>query len=286
MRPSSLAFLVVPAIVATASGCRDSSKEQEESAASVLAKIVPLAKEDVAQVKRGLPESAKKLGEVLDTDPGTNLVGLQKSISGARAAVKDLDISKITFLSFADTTGIVLRSEADPDYLASKSILVSFPALKKALEPSSGLVEVWGEMPEIRGVRTGPETNWVIAHPVKDKAGVVKGLFVTGWSYRRLALHLEDAAKRELMEAAEREKKKRVPIVYVYIVKDGKAYGSPTTPEPNVKAVEGLDLATKAPQAGVFRVTTEIAGRSFSIGAERVPELGETALLTALVSEI
>jgi hypothetical protein len=285
MRPSSLAFLVVPAIVATISGCQDTSKLQEQVALDLLGKLVPRVKEDVARVRTGLPEGAKKLGELIDPDPGANLAGLQRVIKGARASVKDLDLSKGTFFSFVDTTGIVLRSEADPDFLAQKSMLVGFPPLKKALEPTAGVVEAWGEMQEIRGVKTGPDHQWVAAHPVKDKEGQVKGMFVTGWSYRRFALQLEDTAKRELMDAAEREKKKRVPIVYVYIVKDGKAYGSPTTPEVNVKAVEGLDLAGKT-QSGPFRSTVDITNRSFSVGAERVPDLGEGAVLTAIVSEI
>jgi len=285
MRSSALAFLAVPAIVATLSGCQDTSKQQEQIAGDLLGKLIPKVKEDVAQIRRGLPEGAKKLGETLDTDPGANLAALQRSIRSARSSVKDLDFAKSTFFTFVDTTGIALRSEADPDFLAQKSVLAEFPPLKKALEPSSGLVEVWGEMQEMRGVKTGPDHQWVVAHPVKDKDGQVKGMFVTGWSYRRYVLQIEDAAKRELLEAAEREKKKRVPIMYVYIVKGGKAYGTPTTPEVNVKALEGLDLSNKA-QSAQWRGTIEITNRSFSIAAERVPELGEAAVLATVVSEI
>lgn len=285
MRPSWVASLVVPAFVATISGCQDTSKLQEQASADLLGKLIPVAKEDAAQVRRGLPEGAKKLGEIVDTDPGANLAALQRAIRTARATVKDLDVAKSTFFSFVDTTGIVLRSEADPDLLAQKSILVAFPALKKGLEPSAGVVEVWGEMDEIRGIRTGQDLQWVAAHPVKDKEGQVKGMFVTGWSFRRFALHIEEMAKRELLETAEREKKKRVPIVYVFIVKGGKAYGAPVTPDVNAKAVEALDLEAKT-QSGPFRSTIEITGRAFSVAAERTPDLGETTVLTTLLSEI
>jgi hypothetical protein len=285
MRPSWLASLVVPAIVATLPGCEDTKKLQEQAAGDVLAKIVPVAKEDAAQVRRGLPEGAKKLGELVDPDPGMNLLGLQRAIRGARAAVKDLDVAKSTFFSFADPTGIVLRSEADPDLLAQKSILVPFPALKKALDPAAGVVEVWGEMPEIRGVRNGPDQQWVAAHPVKDKDGQVKGMFVTGWSFRRLVFHLEDMAKRELGEWAQREKRKSLPIVYVFIVKDGKAYGAPVTPDVNAQAVEGLDLPSRT-QGGSFRGSIEITGRSFGVAAERTSELGEGAIIAIIASTV
>ncbi|MDI3286234.1 hypothetical protein [Polyangium sp. 15x6] len=286
MRSSWLASLIVPAaLVATLSGCEDNSKEQEQAAGYVLDKLVPVANEDAAQVRRGLPEGAKKLGEIVDSDPGANLVALQKAIRGARASVKDLDIAKSTFFTFVDTTGIALRSEADPDLLAQKSVLSSFPSLKKALEPSAGLVEAWGEMQEMRGVRTGPDTQWVAAHPVKDKEGQVKGMFVTGWSFRRFALHLEEMAKRELLDRAAREKQKKVPIVYVFLVRDGKAYGAPVTPDINAQAVEGLDLANKT-QSGPFRGTIEITNRSYGVAAQRMPDLGEGTILSVIASSV
>ncbi|MDC3957672.1 hypothetical protein [Polyangium jinanense] len=286
MRSSWLASLIVPAaLVATLPGCEDNSKEQEQAAGYVLDKLVPVANEDAAQVRRGLPEGAKKLGEVVDSDPGANLVALQKAVRGARASVKDLDIAKSTFFTFVDTTGIALRSEADPDLLAQKSVLSSFPSLKKALEPSAGVVEAWGEMQEMRGVRTGPDTQWVVAHPVKDKEGQVKGMFVTGWSFRRFALHLEEMAKRELLDRAAREKQKKVPIVYVFLVRDGKAYGAPVTPDVNAQAIEGLDLANKT-QSGPFRGALEITNRSYGIAAQRMPDLGEGTILSVMASAI
>jgi len=285
MRSSWLASLVVPALVVTLPACEDTNKQQEEAAAFVLDKLVKVANEDAAQVRRGLPEGAKKLGEVIDSDPGANLVALQKSIRGARASVKDLDIAKSTFFTFVDTTGIALRSEADPDMLAQRSVLSAFPELKKALDPSSGIVEAWGEMQEMRGVRTGPDTQWVAAHPVKDKDGQVKGMFVTGWSFRRFALHLEEMAKRELLEHAEREKQKKVPIVYVFVVRGGKAYGAPVTPDVNAHAVEGLDLAGKT-QSGPYRGPVEITGRGYGVAAQRTPDLGEGTLIAVIASSI
>jgi hypothetical protein len=285
MRRSWLANLVIPAIVATLPGCEDTRKLQEQAAVDLIGKLVPVAKEDAAQVRRGLPEGAAKLGELIEGDVDTNLPALQRAIRNARASSKDLDIAKSTFFSFADVTGVVQRSEADPDLLAQHSILVAFPALKKALAPDAGVVEVWGEMQEIRGVRTGPDQQWVVAHPVKTKDGQVKGMFVTGWSFRRFVFHLEEMAKRELVDRAQREKRKNVPIAYVFIVKDGKAYGAPVTPDVNAHAMESLDLPSKT-QSGPYRGGVEIVGRSFGVAAERVPELGESAILAVIASEV
>src|SRR5262249_30003783 len=150
-------------------------------------------------------------------DPGANLVGLQKAIQAARSAVNDLDVSKATFFCFADSSGIVLRSEVDPDLLAQKSVFAAFPVLKKALEPTSGIVEVYGEMQEMRGVRTGADHQWVLAHPVKMPDGAVKGMFVTGWSYRILARYLEDTAKRNLLESIKQQGKKNEPLLYLFV---------------------------------------------------------------------
>src|SRR5262245_53903128 len=100
------------ALTIALSACRDQGKISEQKAADELQRLLPVVTEDVAQVRRGLPEGAAKLAGMLDTDPGANLAGLQRSIASTRAAVKDLNLAKSTFFSFADTTGVVLRSES------------------------------------------------------------------------------------------------------------------------------------------------------------------------------
>jgi hypothetical protein len=287
MRLSLVARAVAPFFIALApviAGCSD-QKVNEAIAAEQLGKIVPVAKECVAQVRRGLPEGAAKLGTLIETDPGANLVGLQKAIQSARSAVKDLDLAKSTFFSFADTAGVVLRSEADPDLLAQKPVLAAFPALKKALEPNSGIVEVYGEMQEMRGVRNGADHQWVLAHPVKTPDGAVKGMFVTGWSYRLLARYLEDTAKRNLAESIKQQGKKNEPLLYLFVLKDKKAYGAPVTPDVSAEAIEKLDLVTKA-ASGPYRCSVEITERKFGVAAERTPDLGENAAVAVLISEI
>jgi hypothetical protein len=265
--------------------CDDTRKVSEQAAADQIARLVPLVKEDALQVRRGLPEGAKKLGGLLEPDPGNNLASLQRTIAAARASVKDLDVAKSTFFSFADPQGVVLRSEADPDMLAGKSIFAAFPALKKAADPKSGVVEAYGPMQELRGVRNGPDTAWIVAHPVKNAEGAAVGLFVTGWSFRRFAFHLQEMAKRDLTEAAEKEKKKSVPITYVFAVKGGSAYGAPLTPDVDAQAIEGLNLLEKT-KNGPFRGSVVVTGRTFGVAAQRTPELGDDAAIAIMISQI
>jgi hypothetical protein len=285
MRTELLAYAAAASLVVSVAGCEDSRAASEQRAADSVAKLVPIVKEDVEQVRRGLPQGSAKLGTLLESDPGQNLSGLQRAIQSARGAVKDLDVAKSTFFSFADVSGTVLRSEADPDLLAGKSVFAVFPELKKAADPGSGIVEVFGEMQEMRGVRNGQDAQWVVAHPVKDAGGQVKGIFVTGWSFRRFAYHLEESAKRDLIDAAQKESKKKVPLIYVFAVKGKKAYGAPVTPDVNAQAVEGLDLVAKT-ASGPYRGSVDITGRVFGVAAQRTPELGDDAAIAVIMSDI
>jgi hypothetical protein len=277
--PATLTALAALGLI----GCEDKRKASEQSAVDELSRLAPVVKEDVEQVRKGLPVGAAKLAALIDADTLGNPAGLQKAIASARAGVKDLDIAKSTFFSFADATGTVLRSEADPDLLAGKSVTKPFPSLQKALEADSGNVEVFGEMQEMRGLRTGQDLAWIVAHPVKD-GDKVKGMFVTGWSFRLFARHLEETAKRHLTEATQKENKRNVPIAYVFMIKAGKAYGTPLTPEVNAQTIESLGVIEKT-ATGPFRTNLEITGRSFGLAAQRTPELGADAAVAVLLSE-
>jgi hypothetical protein len=236
-------------------------------------------------VRRGLPLGAAKLAPMLDPDTLGNIGALQRAIGRARADVSDLSSAKSTFFSYADATGTVLRSEADPDMLQGKSVLAAFPPLKKALDPAGGVAEAYGEMKDLRMAKTGPDFEWVAAVAVKDDKGQAKGMFVTGWSFRALVYHLETSAKMEVAEASEKAGQKLPPLIYIYVVKGKTAYGSPGTPDVNAKAVEGLDVVGKA-AGGPYRGYVEITGRGFGVAGARVPEMGDDAALVVLASEI
>ena len=273
------------ALAATAiSACDDGGKLSEQKAADACAKLVPVVTADAAQVRRGLPIGAAKLGGLDDADPGANPAALQRAIAAARAAVLDLAVAKSTFFSFADPSGVVQRSEADPDLLAHHSVFAAFPPLKKALDPSSGVVEIFGEMPEMRGVRSGPDHNWVVAHAVKDPKGDLKGLFVTGWSFRRFAYHLEETAKRDVVEAA-KQSGRPAPLLYAFALKGAKVYGAPLTPDIDAAALEKLDLLGKAASAP-WRGRVEITGRMYGVAASRTPDLAADTGVAVIMSEI
>jgi hypothetical protein len=273
------------ALAIASQGCEDQGKASEQKAVDEVGRLLPVVKQDVDEVRKGMPEGAKKLATLLDPDPGNNLPGLQRAITGTRSAVKDLDVAKSTFFSFADTSGVVLRSEADPDLLARKSVLTAFPELKRALDPAADNVEVFGEMAEMRGVRTGPDTTWVVAHGVKDASGKLAGMFVTGWSFRRYAYRLEDQAKRDLLEVAQKNKEKKVPIVYVFALRGSKAYGAPVTPDVNAAAIEKLDLGAKL-GSGPYRGQVEITGRTFGVAAQKTPDFAPDTGIAVMMSEI
>jgi hypothetical protein len=283
---SSFEWAAPAAVLAAtlSAGCGDAAKASEKVASERLPGVVALVKEDVAQVRRGLPEGSAKLGKLLGADAGADLAGLQRSIASARAGVNDLQFAKSTFFTFVDTTGVAVRSEADPDLLATKSVFSALPKLKKATEPGSGVVEDFGDLKEIH-IRAGNDFTWAAAHPVKDDKGEVKGAFVTGWTMRGLAYHLEEMTKREVVEAAKKEGKKSIPVLYVFVLHGKKAYGAGQTPDVNTQAVEALDLLSKA-QAGTFTTTLEITGRTFGLAAARTPEYAENTGVAVIASEI
>jgi hypothetical protein len=286
-RLASRAFFITVALAGglAATACDDGRKQAEQAAADTLPKIAPVLKEDVDEVRRGMPQGADKLGPMLDPDTLASLTSVQKSISRTRALVKDLDVAKGHFFSYADANGTVVRSETDPDVLQGTSIVAAFPALKKALAPGGGLTDAWGEVKDLRGLRTGPDIEWVVAAPVKDDKGQLKGLFVTGWSTRLYMRRLETNATAAVKEAAEKAEKKNPPIVYVFLIKGKTAYGTPAAPDVNAHALEALDLIGKT-ASGPYRGTLEITGRGFGVAAMRVPELGDDAALAVLTSEI
>lgn len=267
------------------SGCDDVKKLSEKEAAEEVERIAPVVKADVEQLRAGVPAGAAKLAEKTDPDTLGSNPALQKAIAQSRAQVKELDTAKATFFAMTDATGMVLRSEADLDLLANHNVLAAFPTLKKALDPASGTVEAFGEMAEMRGLKTGQDLAWVLVHPLKDPKGV-KGLFVTGWSFRKYAAYLDDQARRHLEAASAKAEKKTVPIAYVFILKGTKAYGSPLlSADVNAQAIEGLGVLEKT-AAGPYKGNLEITGRTFGVAAQRAPELGDDAAVVVLLSEI
>jgi hypothetical protein len=288
VHPSTLSLpaLVLPLALVVA-GCDEGRKLSEQDAVDAAAQLAPVLSEDVAQVRRGLPQGAAKLGPMLDADTLGNLAAVRKAIAKARNDVDDLAVAKSTFFSFADAKGEVIRSEADPDVLAGKSVIgkEAFPPLQKALDPAAGVVEAFGNVTDLYQVKKGPDLVWAAAAPVKDAKGQLLGMFVTGWAFRALAYHLETTAKMASTETAGKQGKKLPPLLYVYVVKGKTAYGAPLSPDVNAHAVEELDLPTKT-AAGPYRGSLEITGRVFGVAGVKAPDLADDVVLAVVASEI
>jgi hypothetical protein len=275
------AAALVPAVVCLAA-CDDSAKKSEQVAVDTLASITPLVEKDMADVREGLPDAVKFLSTDLPADPASDLKSTQESIKRTREHNDKLRLAKSTFFVVTNAEGVILRSETNPDDLVDKNLFASFPDLKKALDQKDGVVEQFGEMNEMRGVKKGVDMAWVIATqlPGKEKA---RGVFASGWSFRSYAYYLEQQAKRVLEEAAKKTPDHKIPVMYTYVVKAGKAFGGSETPDENSEAVAKLDLASKA-KGGLYRTHVEITGRTFGIAATPIKSLGDDAALVVVAS--
>lgn len=276
--------LLIFATAAFASACTDKGKVSETKAKEHVERLAQVADEDVEQLRVGLPLGAKALGEAWDLEegaipePGFMRARLDKVRDGRR----ELAMAKSTFFALTDSTGQVLRSDQDPDVLAGKKLDESFPALRKVLEGET--IETFGVMPELQGSRSGPDEQWLVASPVRDEEGKVRGAYVSGWSLERYAHRLEYALKSDVTKEAS-EGSGKIPLTYVFVFRGKNVYGAPITPAVNEEALEALDLPA-ATRNGVFHRQLEIAGRNFGVAAMRVPKLGDEAGVALIRSEI
>ncbi len=264
-------------------GCEDKAKASDDTAKAVLTRLLPLVERDVTQVRTGLPKGAAALGALIDDDPGGDPEGLRRRLEKSRAGVTELAIAKSTFFVFVSKEGVVLRSEADPDLAVGQSLFKEVPGAKAFFE-KAGLVEVFGYMHGLRGVQTGGDRQWLVGHQVKTTSGGIPGAFVTGWSFRRYVEFLENDARRNLSDTAI-DKKRPIPVVYLFLVQGEQAFGGPVTPDVNTEAVGRLGLASKVGD-GVFQTSLVLEGNRFAVSAQKLPALGADVLLVALASVI
>lgn len=259
-------------------GCKNKAALSEKAAAFALSKLHETVQMDLAQVREGLPQAAGALGPMLTADATSNIRELRDAVARARGKTRPLAVSKITFLAVTNEQGLALRSEADPDLLADRSVAKLFPGISQ-VAAGGPCIESSGEMEELRGVRTGIDRIWGMACPVAFASGQ-KGALVTGWSLRQYAKRLEAAGQREFA-SGDGEAPKAEPIFYAFVLYRGAAYGTPIAPEVNQKLIEDLSLAGQGPTQRMV----EITGRTFAL-ASRPVEGWPDATLVVLASEI
>ncbi|HWL84406.1 MAG TPA: hypothetical protein VNO21_01315 [Polyangiaceae bacterium] len=279
---ASLNLLLVAA--ASTSGCRDQAKFSAEAAQEDTAALVQLADKDVAEIERGMPEGAKRLASLWakGKNPHDDLGAARSALTRARREVPALNLAKSTFFAVADDQGIAIRNNLEQDAMAEKNLFVIFPELAKVKD---GSVSARGAFPET-AAENPPDRDWVFAVPIQSDDQKFLGAYLTGWTYRRFAYHLQETLHHDLSERLRKNKETgKLPIFYVAVFDKSGVYGAPHTPDVNEKALAAADLVGKT-AGGPHRDTLTITGRDFGYAAARAPKLGPEVGIVVLRSEI
>jgi hypothetical protein len=281
---TALALLTIQAFCFLSGGCKDQAKESASHAAGDVEWTAELVDKDVAEIERGLPEGAAKLSPLVagGADPRQDVAAARKALLRVRRDVIDLMVAKSTFFALADPSGIAIRNDLEEDVMAGKDLVAIFPALAKAKD---GFVTGVGAFPGPPS-KNGPDEDWVAGMPVKTADGATGALFVTGWSYRYFARHLQEALKTRLLEeskAAGAEGK--LPVYYVALFDKSGVYSAPTTPPVDEQALAQQDLVSKT-AGGSYRGTLGITDRAFGFAAKRTPKLAPDTGVVVLRSDL
>ena len=273
-----------------ASGCKDAGKESARNAGDDTKVLAALVDSDVAEVEAGLPLGAAKLAPLFAPgmeDDRKNLNHLRQRLLAVRREVPDLTKAKSTFFALTDETGVALRNDLQEDVMAGQSLVAVFPELAKAL--TGVYVETTGGF---AATKTKKDLDWVAATPIKSvesdagPAGKIVGLYITGWTFRNFARHLQESRKHDFAEAAKgKGGELRVPIEYVAVFADDVAYPAPLTPPVDEDALNALHL-TQATANGPASGSMSLTDREFGWSAVRTPKLGANTGIVVLRSEI
>jgi hypothetical protein len=273
-----------PVLLALTSACKDQAKESAARAADDAAELAALVDKDVAEIERGLPEGAKRLGPLVaaGADPKQDVASVRRALLHVRRDVMDLNVAKSTFFALADANGIAIRNDLEEDVMAGQDLFAVFPALAKAKD---GYVTTTGAFPN-SSTKNGPDRDWVAALPVKREDGSAAALLVTGWTYRYFARHLQESLKDRLADRAKAGGDQgKIPVFYVAVFDRSGVYSAPLTPPIDEKALADQDLVAKT-VGGACRATVDITDRAFGFAAQRTPKLAPETGLVVLRSEL
>jgi hypothetical protein len=264
--------------------CKDQAKESARLASGDVSGLGALVEKDVGEVERGLPVGATKLGSLLanGADPRQDVAGVRKALLQVRRQVQDLDVAKSTFFALADTNGVAIRNDLEEDVMAGQNLFSIFPALVKAKD---GYTTATGTFPNSPS-KNGPDEDWIAGTPVKRSDGTTGAVFVTGWTYRFFARHLQESLKDQLTDQARKTGDEgKIPVFYVAVFDKSGVYPAPTTPQVNEKALGGVDLVGQT-AAGPAQGTLNITDRGFGWAAVRTPKLAPDTGVVVLRSEL
>jgi hypothetical protein len=264
-------------------GCKDQAKESAAHAVPNAQDMAALIERDLGEVERGLPEGAKQLAPLVagGADPHQDVAGVRKALGRVRRDVVDLAIAKSTFFALADADGVAIRNDLEEDVMAGQNLFTVFPALARAKD---GYATATGLFPNA-STRNGPDRDWIAGVPVKRESGATGAVFVTGWTYRFFARHLQESLKDQLTEQAKKSGDElKMPVFYVAIFDGTGVYSAPLTPPVDEKALTDEDLAGKT-ASGAAQGTLTITDRAFGWAATRVPRLAPDTGVVVLRSE-
>jgi hypothetical protein len=269
-------------VLSNAFACKDQAKESAALARENVTHLAVLVEKDVAEVVRGMPEGAKRLTPLVTggSDPRKDVAGVRKALVRVRASVGDLAIAKSTFFALADPTGVAIRNDLEEDVMAGQDLVSVFPPLAGAKD---GLVTATGAFPNAVS-KNGPDPDWIAAVPVKREDGSAGAIFVTGWTYRYFARHLQESLKDQLADEAKTSQRK-MPVAYVALFDKAGVYSAPLTPAVDEKALLEQDLSSKT-AGGPAEGTVTITDRAFGWAALRTPKISSDTGVVVLRSEL
>lgn len=262
-----------------AAGCKDQGKLSAERAQAHAQFLLKAAKEDVAELKRGMPKGVEHLKPAF-SDGAPDSQSAASALETARNKVQDLRVAKSTFFALVGKDGVVIRNDQDQDLMAGKNMFAAYPALKQVLQGKT--VETRGSMKEAAGVRGKSDAQWLFGVPIEVDGDVV-GAYVSGWSWSAYAYRLETSLRSDVLSSTEEGGK--VPLLYVYVLADGKAYGAPISPIVNGEAIVNQKPLEQASEAQPFSTPLEIEGRQFGLAVVPLKAVGPKVGIAVLRSE-
>jgi hypothetical protein len=191
-----------------------------------------------------------------------------------------LDSAKSTFFLIASSDGSILRNNLEEDEMAGKNLFEVYPSAEKNRKDT--YYEFNGSWDVARGVNKKVDAQHCAVAPIALQGKTV-GYFVSGFSWSSYAYRLETTLRSEVLQNTKEGEK--VPLLYVYVIVGGKAYGAPVSPEVNGQAILKQNPIEKTKGGKVVAVPLEITRRQFGVALQHFSELGEVVVVAVLRSE-
>lgn len=283
VRRRAFTFLLALFCLGASTGCEDSGKVSAGKVRAHIKFVTDAVGRDVGEVRRGLPEGAKLLAplfkEAHPERPGVE--DTREALLAVRADVNDLDSAKSTFFLIAAPDGTILRNNLEQDEMAGKNLFEVYPEAKQAKKP--GYFEFAGSWDVARGVNNRDDAQWVAAAAISLEQGTEAGFLVAGWSWSSYAYRLEMSLRSDIMGSTKEGDK--VPLLYVYVLADGKSFGTPVSPVVNGQELIKRNLWPELKGEEPLVKVMEIDRRSFGVAVQKTPLLGPNVAVAVLRSE-